>query len=339
VEADRRGGGEGSGEVNRRISLVALALLVAGTFSTARAQGDYPNRPLRIVVDSAAGSTVDVVTRIVADKLGQSLGQQVQVLNHPGGGGAIAARVAAAATNDGYTIYAPAASSFITLAGKAQNLPLMLPRDFAPIGFLSEQPMFVSVIPSFGVSTLPELVVRAKAQPGALSYAATGVGRISHLTAELLQMRAGMKMQLVPYTGGPAQALNDALGGRVPIVVEGYPGVIGAVRSGALKPIAVSSAQRLGEFPDVATVSEMLPDFNAGGWQVFVAPLGTPDPILKRLGAEINKVLSLREVIDRFAAIGGYPRLMTAEQAVAFVQAQQRQWTPVLEQIARETAK
>ena len=125
--------------------------------------------------------------QIVADKLGGFLGQQVAVLNHPGGRGAIAARVAAGSPNDGYTIYAPAASTFITAAGQAANLPLKLPRDFAPIGFLSEQPMFIAVIPSFGVSSLPELIARAKEKPGALSYAATGVGRISHLTGELLQ--------------------------------------------------------------------------------------------------------------------------------------------------------
>ena len=322
-----------------RVLRFAAAFFAAiGTATGAHAQGDgYPNKPIRIIIDSAAGSTVDVVTRIVADKLGQYLGQRVQVLNHPGAGGAIAARLAAAASNDGYTIYAPAASAFVTLAGKASNLPLMLPRDFAPIGFLSDQPMFVAVIPSFGVNTLPELIARGKARPGELSYAATGVGRISHLTGELLQLRGGFKMQLVPYTGGPAQALNDALGGRVPIVVEGYPGLIGPVRSGALRPIAVSSVQRLGEFPAVPTVGETLPDFSAGGWQVFVAPLGTPEPILKRLGAELRKVLELPDVIGRFATIGGYPRYMTAEQSVIFVNAQQQQWKPVLELIAQQT--
>jgi tripartite-type tricarboxylate transporter receptor subunit TctC len=137
----------------------------------------------------------------------------------------------------------------------------------------------------------------------------------------------------VPYTGGPAQALNDALGGRVPVVVEGYPGLIGAVRSGALKPIAVSSVQRLDEFPGVPTVGETLPDFLAGGWQVFVAPLGTSEPIRSKLGVEIRKVLEMPDVKSRFAAIGGYPRYLTAEQSVAFVQAQQKQWTPVLEHI------
>ena len=320
-----------------RIACLAALSAAFGLVASANAQSDYPNRPVRIIIDSAPGSTVDVVTRIVADKLGANLGQQVVVLNHPGAGGAIAARVAAGSPNDGYTIYAPAASAFVTVTGRTANLPLMLPRDFAPIGFLSEQPMFVAVIPSFGVNSLPELIARAKDKPGELSYAATGVGRISHLTGELLQLRAGIKMQLVPYTGGPAQALNDALGGRVPIVVEGYPGIIGAVRGGALKPIAVSSTQRLDEFPVVPTVNETLPDFSAGGWQVFVAPLGTPEPILQRLGTEINKVLALPDVIARFAMIGGYPRLMTAEQAVAYVHAQQTQWAPVLEQIAKQT--
>ena len=324
------------GAIQVLISQVLVGATFASLPATAHAQADYPNRPIRLIVDSAAGSTVDVVTRIVAEKLGQSLGQPVQVLNHPGAGGSIAARIAATAANDGYTIYAPAASSFITLANKATNLPLMLPRDFAPIGFLSEQPMFFAVIPTAGINSLPELIARAKAKPGELSYAATGVGRISHLTAELLQLRAGIKMQLVPYTGGPAQALNDALGGRVPIIVEGYPGLIGAVRSGALKPIAVSSSKRLGDFPEVQTVEETLPDFNAGGWQVFVAPLGTPEPILQRLGNEIRKTIEMPDVISRFGAIGGYPRYMTAAEATAFVQHQQQQWQPVLENIAKQ---
>src|SRR5438309_671989 len=142
-----------------------------------------------IITSSAAGGAPDVMLRIVGDRLGALLGQQIVVLNQPGAGGAVAARAAAAAAPDGYTLYMPAASAFVTLAGLQPNLPLHVPQDFTPIGFVSEQPMFLTVTPKLGVSTLPEFVALAKKQPGELSYAATGRGTMTHLTGELLKSK------------------------------------------------------------------------------------------------------------------------------------------------------
>src|SRR5262249_61015524 len=155
-------------------------------------------------------------------------------LNHPGAGGAIAARVAAGAAADGYTLYMPVSSAFVTLPGAAANLPLEVPRDFLPIGLVGEQPMFITAAPATGIKTLPELIAAARKRPGGISYAAMGRGRMSHLTGELLQRRADIKLLMVPYAGGPAQALNDLMGGRVQVLIEGGSALAGAMQAGAL---------------------------------------------------------------------------------------------------------
>ena len=233
------------------LRIMSLSLLVIAAASGAQAQVDsYPTRPVRVISDSAPGSSVDVTLRLVADRLSQAWGQQVLAVNQPGAGGAISARAAAEAVPDGYTLYMPALSVFLATPGRAANLPLELPRDFTPIGSVSEQPMFIAVAPSLGVATLPELIALAKQRPGELSYAATGVGRLTHLTGELLQSRAGIKLLLVPYSGGPTHALNDVLGGRIPVIIEAYAGIAGAVQAGKVKPIAIGGAKRLPNFPD-----------------------------------------------------------------------------------------
>jgi tripartite-type tricarboxylate transporter receptor subunit TctC len=296
----------------------------------------YPSKSVKIVSDSGPGSAVDVGLRIVADGLSQRWGQQVLVVNHPGAGGAISAKVAAEAAPDGYTLYAPALSVFLAVPGKAPNLPLYLPRDFVPIGLTAEQPMFVGVAPSLGVKTLPELIALAKSRPGAISYAVTGVGRLTHLTGELLQIRAGIKLQIVPYTGGSAQALGDIIGGRIPMIIEGYSGLAGAYQSGALKAIAVGSAQRLPGFLDVQTISETLPGVVATGWQVVVAPVGTPEAFVRKASDDLRAVLVRPEVKDKLAARGAYVHPASPAEAEAFVRSQQDLWRPALEQVARQ---
>ena len=146
----------------------------------------------------------------------------------------------------------PSLATFIAQSGAAPNLPLQVPRDFLPIGFTAENPMFFAVNPSLGVNTLAELIALAKQKPGEVTYATTGVGRLTHLTGELLQMRADIKLLLVPYNGGPARAVSDVANGRVDFIIEGYSGIAAAIKSGLLKPIAVASAERLSGFPGPA---------------------------------------------------------------------------------------
>jgi tripartite-type tricarboxylate transporter receptor subunit TctC len=312
-------------------ALCALGWLAA---PAAYAQADnYPQKPVTIISDAAPGSTPDVDARFIAAGLSKAWQQQVIIINHAGANGSIAARVAAEAAPDGYTLFMPALSTFVALQSIAPNLPLKLPRDFLPIGFTAENPMFVAVTPGLGVSTLPELIALAKKQPGTISIAVTGVGRLTHLTGLLLQDRAGIQLLPVPYNGGPAAALSDVAAGRVSMIIEGYSGIVGALKAGQAKVIAVAAVQRLPQFPDLPTVAETLPEFSATGWQVLVAPRGTPAPIVSKVSVDLAKVVGDPDFQKLLSNIGSYSRAMTAEQALAFVEEQQRTWLPLLDKI------
>ena len=319
-----------------RCYLLAWLLAVA-TFDAADAQTEpYPNKPVQIIADSSAGSAPDVALRFVADRLTQAWGQQALVVNRPGAGGSLAARAAAEAAPDGYTLYQPVLSTFVSLHPAAPNVPLHVPKDFLPIGFVSENPMFIAVSPTLGVSTLPELIALAKKRPGEIPYATTGVGRLTHLTGELLQHQAGIKLLLVPYTGGPAHAFSDVASGRVALIIEGYSGIAGAARSGSVKLIAVASTKRLAEFPDVPTVAETIPGFRATGWGVLVAPVGTPEAIVGKLSEDLRKVVVDPELEKKIARLGSYTNPMSPTETTAFIHKQQQTWQPVLDEIARK---
>ncbi len=312
--------------------IIALCLPLLATAAASPAQADdYPNKPVRIISDSAPGSAVDVTFRIVMDRLGTVLGQQIVPVDEPGASGAIAAHAASDAIPDGYTLFAPAISLFIALPGKAENLPLMLPRDFLPVASLIDQPMFICASATSGIKTLPDLIARAKQQPNQISFAATGIGRITHLTGLLLQSRADIKLQVVPYTGGPAAALTDVVGGRVPLIIEGYSGLAGAIQAHSLTVLAVASAHRLPQFPDVPTAAETLPGFAAGGWQGIVAPLGTPAAAIQKVNAGLQKVLGESDIADPLALRGAFVSPMSPPEVNAFINAQQAQWRPVLQ--------
>jgi tripartite-type tricarboxylate transporter receptor subunit TctC len=317
-------------------SCVLAWLLAVSAVAVADAQtGPYPNKPVQIIADSSAGSTPDVALRFVADRLAQAWGQQVLVVNRPGAGGSLAARAAADAAPDGYTLYQPVLSTFVSLHPAAPNVPLHVPKDFLPIGFVSENPMFIAVSPSLGISTLPELLALAKKRRGEISYATTGVGRLTHLTGELLQHQAGIKLLLVPYTGGPSHAFSDVATGRVAMIIEGYSGIAGAARSGSVKLIAVASAERLAEFPGVPTVAETIPGFQATGWAVLVAPVGTPEAIIGKVSGDLRKVVVEPELNKKLATLGSYTNPMSPTEATTFVHKQQQTWQPVLDEIAR----
>ena len=199
--------------------------------------------------------------------------------------------------------------------------------------------MFIAVALSFGVKSLPELIALAKQKPGEISYATTGRGRITHLTMELLQMRTGVKMQMVPYSGGPAHAMNDLMGGRVPVVIEGYSGLAGGLQGGIIKGIAVSSPERLAEFPDLPAVAETLPGFTAGGWNVMITPVGTPQAIIDKVAVDLRKIMSEPEVKTKLATLGAFANPMSPEEVTAFAQEQQRVWKPVAEAVANRRSE
>lgn len=310
--------------------LAALSLLIVPVAAHAQAD-NYPTKPVTIIADAAAGAAPDVAVRFFAEGLGRIWKQQVIVVNHPGANGSIAARAAADAPNDGYTLYTPALSTFVALPTVAPNLPVKLPRDFLPIGFTAEQPMFIAVDPALGINTLPELIARAKQEPDKLSIASSGVGRLTHLTGELLQMRAGVRMVSIPYPRGISAALSDVGSGRVSTIIENYSGIAGAAKAGQVKLIATAAPQRLPQFPDLPTVAETIPGFSATGWTVLLAPKGAPAPIIAKVSKDLTTVDNDPEIKKRLAAIGSYSRAMTPDEVLAFVAKEQETWLPVLQ--------
>jgi tripartite-type tricarboxylate transporter receptor subunit TctC len=316
----------------RYAAAVAVMLGISVAAGAAHAQTDgYPARTVTIIADAPPGSTPDVDARFVVEGLSKMWGRQVVLIEHPGAFGSIGARAASEAAPDGYTLYMPSLATFVAPKNAAPNVPLQLPRDFMPIGFTAENPMFVAVNPSLGVSTLPQLIALAKAKPGSISIAVTGAGRLTDLTGRLLQLREHVSFVRVPYNSGTAAAVSDVVGGRVSMIIEGYSGIVGAVKAKQLKPIAVASLKRLPEFPDVQPIADTIPGFSATGWQVLLAPNGTPQPIVSKVSADLSKLVSDPDFQKRLATIGSYSHAMTPDQVLAFVKQQQDTWLPLLQ--------
>jgi tripartite-type tricarboxylate transporter receptor subunit TctC len=318
------------------IKVAGLALLAMAAADVARAQADYPTGTVRMISDSSPGSAVDTGLRLIAEGMGRHWKQQVVIVNQAGAAGAISATTAAQAAPDGYTLYAPALSVFLAVPGKAPNLPVMVPRDFLAVGYTVDQPLAIAVSPKLGVKSLPELIELAKKKPGELSYAVTGVGRLTHLTGELLQLRTGIKLQMVPYTGNSAQAIADVYAGRIPIMIEGYTGLAPAFQSGNLIPLAVGAGKRLPSVPDLPTIAEAVPGLIASGWQAVLVPKGTPEAIIAKASAALRVALEMPEVKEPLAKRGSFTRPMTPAEVTAFIRDQQELWKPAIERIAQQ---
>ena len=318
----------------RRILAACMLAALACAAGDAVAQS-YPSGPVRMISDSAPGSAPDVILRIVAERLSETWGQQVVVMNQPGAGGSVAARVAAAAAPDGHTLLTAVSSAFVTMKGGAPNIPLEVPRDFVPIGLISEQPMFITIAPETGITSLPELIEAARKKPGEISYAVAGIGRQSHLTGAMLERRTGIKLLMVPYSGGPVAALADLMGGRVQMLIEGGTALIGAIQAGKLRALAVGSQSRLAEFPDLAAAAETVPDFRSAGWLAMVAPLGTPDAVVQKVNADLRAVLTNPQVRSRLAVVGSYAHPLSPQDTATFILSEQRTWGPLLDELSR----
>ncbi|MGA2892635.1 MAG: tripartite tricarboxylate transporter substrate-binding protein [Xanthobacteraceae bacterium] len=312
---------------------LSLLATMAGLVAPVRAD-DYPAHPVRIITDSAPGSSIDVPTRIIAEALSRLWGQQAVVINQPGAGGAIAVRSVTAAPADGYTLGVAGVSAFVALPGTADNLPIQVPRDVTPVGYIGGAPMFITAAPWLSIKTLPELIALAKQKPGELSFGVNGIGRLTHLTGELLQSRAGIKLLMVPYSGGTAQILTDMMGKRIALVFDAYSGINGAVEAKNAVPLAVASAERLAVSPELPTVAETLPGFEAVGWQALVAPAGTPDVIVAKLNADLIKAMRDPDAKKRLGDLGRDDRPMSPRETLAFIQGEQAKWAPIVQQIA-----
>ena len=314
---------------------LAFAVFAFAASAPAAVAQPFPTGPVRIISDSAAGSPPDAVLRAIATRLGQTWSQQMVVINMPGASGGIAARAAAAAAPDGYTLMMASSSSFVTMAGAAPNIPIEVPRDLAPVGMVTDQPMFITIAPQSGVKTLSALIQTAAANPGAISYATSGRGRQGHLTGEMLQQRANIKLVMVPYAGGPAQSMSDVLSGRVQILIDGGPSLVGLIKAGKLDVLAVGSKARLAAFPDVPTLDETVPGLIATGWQAIMAPVGTPPALINKINNDLKAALSSPELRDLLSSLGSIARPSSPDEATQFIQSQQREWAPVLNMLAQ----
>ena len=316
--------------------LCALALAIAAR-PVAQAQS-YPTGPVKIIVGVGAGSSADVILRVVADHLARHWGQQVVVLNQPGAGGALAIRAAGSAPPDGATLYIALASNFVALPEMQATLPFDVARDFVPIGYIGEHPMLIAASPALGVSTLPELIALARKRPGELNITAGNRGSILHFTAEWLRSASGIDATLVHYPGAP-QALTDVLGGRVHAMVDAASGLAGSISGGTIKALAVASERRLPTHPGLPTVAETLPGFMAMGWFALMAPPKTPEAIARKASDDLRAVLERPELKQRFLDLGTYLRPMSPTELSGFIADQQRIWKPVIAETAARSLK
>lgn len=280
---------------------LALGLTLLGAH-LASAQ-TYPSRPVTLVIPFPPGGPTDVTGRVLAEKLSGSLRQQVVVENRAGASGNIGAQAVARASPDGYTLFFATGGTHGINPALYRNPGYDAVQDFAPVAWATISPNIIVVHPSFPAKTLKELIDLAKASPGKYNSAAPGQGSTPHMAGELFKRSAGIQIVHVPYKGS-APALTDVIAGHVPIMFDGIPSSMPHVRSGRLRALAVTSLQRVPSAPDIPTVAETIPGFEANGWFAVFAPAGTPRDIVLRLNAEINRVLDLPEVKQRYADIG-----------------------------------
>jgi tripartite-type tricarboxylate transporter receptor subunit TctC len=297
--------------------VLPAAPVVAAAFSVCLAQTDYPTRPVRIIVGFGAGAVADTPARLLAQKLGQSLGQQFVVENRPGAGSNIAAESVARAVADGHTLFM--ATSANTINATTSNLAFDVTRDFAPIALVCAVPNMLVAHPSLGVDNLQQLIALAKAKPEQIHFGSSGVATTTHLAGELINVMAGVKLVHVPYPGS-AQALTDVLAGRIPLLFAPASAVIQHVEKGQLKAIAVTQLKRAGIAPDVPTMAEAgLPDYDIGLWFGLLAPAGTPREVIDKLARVVNEALKSDDVATALRTAGLDPLGGSPEEFAKYI--------------------
>ena len=317
-----------------RRALLAGGAALALAPGRARAQG-FPSGPVKITVAVGPGSSPDVILRVVGEHLSRLWGQQVVVINQPGGAGSVAIRAVAAQPPDGLSLYMALASNFIALPELQANFPVDVVCDYVPIGFVGEHPMVIAASADLGVNTLPELVALAKKRKGELNVAAGNRGSILHLTSEWFRIAGGLDVTLLHYPAA-SQAITDVLGGRVHIMVDAITSMKGAIQSGKIKPLAVAAKKRLYNFPDLPVVADTFQGFEAMGWFALMAPPGTPAPLAKKISDDLKTVLARPELQKRFEDLGTYIRPTTPEELTSFIREQQQIWRPVIAETAKK---
>lgn len=305
-------------------ALVCITLGLTGSVAaTEKSEGEYPTRPVRIVVPFPPGQTVDLVGRLIAESLTQAFGRTFIVDNRPGASGTIGSSLVARAAPDGYTLLIVSAG---TLAGNTalwkQKLPYNAVKDFQPVINHITTPQILIASPTLPYKTVQEIVKYAKANPGKMSYASPGVGNSSHLAMELFKRRAGVDIVHVPYQGSPA-AFTDIMAGTIPIMFEAASGVIGHVRAGRIRVIATGGEKRAVFLPEVPTIAESgYPGYVAEPWVGLAAPAGTPKPLVARIYEEARKPLLTADGKAKIINLGMEPSGMGPDEFSARIKAE-----------------
>ena len=310
----------------RALVLVAMPAVLTAGFAHA---DDYPSRPIRVIVPFSPGGAVDGPMRLVAQELGKRLGQPVVVENKPGAGATIGTDVVAKAAPDGYTLLLASQTNAIS-ATLYSKLPFDPVGDFTPVALIGREPGVVVVNPAIPAKTLQEFIAYVKAHPGQVNFASSGNGSGQHLFAALLASKTGMKMNHVPYRGS-AQATTDLLSGVVSMSIPGTAGMVGHIKAGRLRALAVTGATRSPQLPDVPTVMESgVPGYEAYVWMGLLAPKGTPPAVVERLNRDVVAVLGEDEVKRHMANAGIEIVGSTAADFGKFFRAQRDLWAKVI---------
>ena len=311
--------------------LLGLAL-AAGlpAIESAAQTAKYPDRPVKMMVGFTAGGGTDVVARILAQKMSETIGQTVFVENRPGASGLLAVEAVAKSPPDGYTLLMGTQTTYAVAPTLYRKTSIDPSRDFAGISMSAVSPLVLVVHPSVPAQSVKDVIAMAKAKAGTLNFGSGGLGTTPHMTGELFQSVAGIRMAHVAYRG-EAPAINDLLGGQIPLMFANLSAVIGNVRAGQLRALAVTSAQRAPAAPEIPTVAESgLPGFETSTWFALVAPAGTPPDVLARLNAEVKRALAQADVKQRFAGLGMTAEDSTPEGLDAYIKSEIAKWTKVI---------
>ena len=308
-----------------------LVVLLFSSVTCVQAQA-WPSKPVRFVVPFPAGGSTDVVARLVAEHLRQSLGQAFVIDNRAGAGGTVGSDAVAKAASDGYTMLIGTSSTHAIASGLyGAKLPYDQVRDFGPVTLLGSATILLVVHPSVAAKTVPELIALAKAKPGALNFASSGNGGVSHLTGEYFKSLAGVEMQHVPYKGDTPM-ITDLVAGRVSLAFGTAVAFLSYVQKGTLHALAVTNAKPSPAAPGLPTVAQTLPGFEALQWFGILMPAGTPPEIVAKLNAETVKVLHLPEVRERFQAMGLEIVGNSPEQFAAFMRTETAKWGRIVKE-------
>lgn len=293
----------------------------------------WPDKAVRVVVPAPPGSAPDALVRMFAQKMSESWGQPVTVENVVGASGNIGTDRVAKAAPDGYTLLfntlGPIAVNYALFGGKLPYDPI---KDLAPISLVAKMPNFFTVSASLPIKNMEELIIQAKKEPGKIRYGTAGPGTTQHLSGELLNLRAGINMTSVPYKSS-AQMTTDGIGGQIELLIHNAPVLLPHMKAGTLRPLAITSIERSPAAPDVPTMAELgIADFEITAWFGFMAPAGTPRPIISKISKDVARIIAMPEVRDRILAQASVPIANTPEEYAEFIQAESKKWAAVIKQ-------